>query len=704
MYAIYVCFLLFSNRCAYFNTFYNAEESFSKAVKIIQNAPILEDNKLPSESIVLLNKVISNCDVVINEYPNSKYVDKAYFLKGVSYFYKKSYDLSIDNLSFLIDKNSIYFDQAILWSTYSLLRLSNFEKSDSYLAKIKSQDLNNDDLYIFYNIHAELSEIKSDMVNAYKYYILASDVTSNDSRKIYIYRKLIHLSDLSGDLESKNKFIELLEPYIDNQTELRKLKIDWIDGKKSSGQFNDIIEEVDNIIDQPDFQLIKPKLLLYKSKAYQQLNRLKASKDILNQIVNEYSRKDETSEAYYILGNLSLFNEFDLDKTKEYYQKSVDEKSRSDHAKMAKTIKSKIEKYENLITDIEYFSENSSIDTADVEVDLNDMNMSKPKIQGEVKIDSLIFEIGQIFYFDFNKVDSAMFRYQYILDKYPNSIYRNQINKILTYNNSQDLVEVNGDNILENDDFLLSKRDDAWSIESMLSQRDYYKSIYKTYGDSIALFNVAYIEDKFLYNTKEAVLIYSKIAQDYSTHPNLEYIDERLSEIKIDVNNLLKENNFNLRFNDALTLLNTFQLDSARNVLENIVVSRKSRMYETVNSLILNIDLYRKLQENYNDNKSDSLIYEMGEIEYYYFYNDLDSKEKMIEIVDNYSQSKYKHGATWILNKKFDESYSLDSLDYSLIDTSMSRLENPVYNLDIKIARADSIKLDDILLYLENGK
>ena len=94
LYGIFACLLLLSNRCAYYNTFYNAEDSFSKAVQIIQNAPILEDNKLPSESIILLNKVISNCDIVIEKYPNSKYVHQAFFLKGVSYFYKKSYELS----------------------------------------------------------------------------------------------------------------------------------------------------------------------------------------------------------------------------------------------------------------------------------------------------------------------------------------------------------------------------------------------------------------------------------------------------------------------------------------------------------------------------------------------------------------------------------------------------------------------------------
>ena len=251
-------------------------------------------------------------------------------------------------------------------------------------------------------------------------------------------------------------------------TELRKLKIDWIEGSKELGDYDSIIKEVDNIIDQPDFQLIKPKLLLYKSKAYQKLNLMKPAKDILNEILDNYSRKDETSEAYYILGNLALYNEFDLDMSKEYYQKSIDEKSRSKYAKDSKSINNKIEKYEQLLMDIEYFSNNSSIDSVDVEFNPNDMNMSMPRFEGEVKIDSLIFEIGQIFYFDFNNLDSALVRYNYILDNFPESEYKKQVSRILAYNNDDIGFEIDEINL---DDNLIEKRDFGLSIDGDIKRR-----------------------------------------------------------------------------------------------------------------------------------------------------------------------------------------------------------------------------------------
>ena len=704
VYGVYICIVIFSYQCAYFNTFYNAEQSFEKALKVIQNAPILENGKLPSESITLLNEVINNCDTVIEKYPDSKYVDKAYLIKGISYFYKKSYDLAIDNLKGLLDSSSpIYYNKALLWSAYSVLRRGDVQDSDIYLSKISTEGLDKEELYIYYNIKAEIDESVGDMEEAYENYILASNVTSDESRKIYIYRKLIYLSELSKDLESKAKFIELLEPYIDNLTELRNLKIDWIEAKRSIDDFDEIIQEIDNIIEQDEFKSIKAKLLIHKSKAYKNLNKIKSSKDILNEIVLEYSRKDETSEAYYILGGFSLFKDFDLEKTKEYYQKSIEERSRSEYAKKAKALNGKIEEYENLIADFEYFKNNSSIDSSYNDQELDNMDISLPDIKGEVKIDSLIFEIGQILYFDFNQVDSAMIRYQYILDNFPNSSYNNQVSKILEYNLNPNLIF---DEIKYLDrDTLLYKRDKAWSLSDLNMQKDYYKSMYNEYKDSIALFNIAYIEDLYLYNKKEAVSVYRKIKEDYLNHPNIDYINERLTAIQSDVANLIKENNFSLRFNDALQLAQNSQLDSARTILENIAISRKSPFYKTINTLIKQIDIYDDLKASYIIKSSDSLIYKMAEIEYFYFYDDVEPKNKFEQIINQFPDSKWWAASAWNLNRNFNANpiYLIDSLDYLLIDTSVIRTDSPIKNLDIKEIRLDSIKLDDILLEFENG-
>ena len=47
----YICILpIIFFQCAYFNTFYIAEESFEKAIQILEKAPILDDNKMDEET------------------------------------------------------------------------------------------------------------------------------------------------------------------------------------------------------------------------------------------------------------------------------------------------------------------------------------------------------------------------------------------------------------------------------------------------------------------------------------------------------------------------------------------------------------------------------------------------------------------------------------------------------------------------------
>ena len=61
--------------CAYFNTFYNAETSYKKALRIIEETPILESVAVPEQAKKLLSEAIENSKEVIKKYSESKYID-----------------------------------------------------------------------------------------------------------------------------------------------------------------------------------------------------------------------------------------------------------------------------------------------------------------------------------------------------------------------------------------------------------------------------------------------------------------------------------------------------------------------------------------------------------------------------------------------------------------------------------------------------
>ena len=80
-----LCLLLLVQGCAYFNTFYNAQEHYKDAEKIrIENF----GNQLPSRAIQEYEKAIEKSQKVLTDYSDSKYVNDELLLKWKSLFLK----------------------------------------------------------------------------------------------------------------------------------------------------------------------------------------------------------------------------------------------------------------------------------------------------------------------------------------------------------------------------------------------------------------------------------------------------------------------------------------------------------------------------------------------------------------------------------------------------------------------------------------
>ena len=95
----YLCLLLFLKGCAYFNTFYNAEEHFETAERIrIENL----GGQIPSRSIQEYGKAIEKSEKVLREYSDSRYVKDARLLKGKSHYFRREYDSSVSIFNQLV--------------------------------------------------------------------------------------------------------------------------------------------------------------------------------------------------------------------------------------------------------------------------------------------------------------------------------------------------------------------------------------------------------------------------------------------------------------------------------------------------------------------------------------------------------------------------------------------------------------------------
>ena len=134
-------------------------------------------------------------------------------------------------------------NKAILWNAYAHLKANKLKDTIEYLDMLSLNDMNKENKYIYYNIKAEMYEFDGNIKEAYENYLLSSEETSKTSRKNYIYRKLIKLSEDSNDLISKIKFIELLEQYTE---ETKKYGV--VSGKEVSKG----LTLVDKLVEKPE--------------------------------------------------------------------------------------------------------------------------------------------------------------------------------------------------------------------------------------------------------------------------------------------------------------------------------------------------------------------------------------------------------------------------------------------------------------------
>jgi len=87
--------------CAYFNTLYNAQQYFDEAET---HRLEKEGRNIPLSAIDKYGKTIQKCQKSLNEYPNSRWKIDAYLLMSKARYYRKDYDIALENLDTVIKK------------------------------------------------------------------------------------------------------------------------------------------------------------------------------------------------------------------------------------------------------------------------------------------------------------------------------------------------------------------------------------------------------------------------------------------------------------------------------------------------------------------------------------------------------------------------------------------------------------------------
>ena len=119
--------------CAYFNTFYNAQNYFRTAEEEISKKATGE--KLTKKAEEALDKTIVNCNIVLEDFPESKLRDNALFLSAKSYYYRGEFSTAKKRLLRLKREHpaSPFLEEAFLWLSRCKWKLGETEAAQSDL-------------------------------------------------------------------------------------------------------------------------------------------------------------------------------------------------------------------------------------------------------------------------------------------------------------------------------------------------------------------------------------------------------------------------------------------------------------------------------------------------------------------------------------------------------------------------------------------
>ncbi len=385
--------ILLALGCAYYNTFFHAQEFFKKAEKARTSSHGREGAGKED-----YEKAIKKAAMVLAYYPKSRWVDDALMLIGKSYYHLGEYTKAIRKFQEMQTNlpKSDYLDDSYYWMGLAYYKLEDYPLAEgsfkNLLAKGKDRKLLDEGRYW-------LGEI--------------GFVTKDYQRGIEEYGRLV--AEGRGGIRAQAQY-RIGECWWEMENYEKALKaFKRVKGLKPAREIGFQAEfavgESYLKLDQPQEALRVFEGLAREGRYYHHLPRVRLkiaecklklghTKEAIKEyeaVSQEFPQTEESAQALYSLGVIYEDELKDLKKAKEFFEESVQEMPKSDVAKRAQ------EKSANIVKLEEY----------------------KEQLSGEEAESSVraLFLLAEMYLLELNEPDSALAAYRSVIEHFPESSY-----------------------------------------------------------------------------------------------------------------------------------------------------------------------------------------------------------------------------------------------------------------------------------------
>ena len=347
-------FITCANFKAYFNTFYNAEEFFEKAEKIrLQN----RGEKIPQSAINDYEKVIEKSRLVLDEYPEFKLRKKAFTLIVQSHFYRGELRETVGALGEMKDEfgDKVYIEVEF-WTSLVKWKQNKPQPAINGLNELINYGLNVDMEAKAYLTIAEIFLEQKMHTEAMDNLEKSAERIQDQNEKGQIYYRI---AELSFEAKSYDRALSAYQEVIKNSQSKKQIQegnLTTVQIYRLKGNLDLAASSIKNMLLDENYKSIYADLELELAKLYDQQNMISESRNRLESIVQDYPKTTVSAEAYYMLGNYSIEQDWDMEDALKQYSSVVKENKQSLYARPAQVRIKEINAYQQSKLDLESWS------------------------------------------------------------------------------------------------------------------------------------------------------------------------------------------------------------------------------------------------------------------------------------------------------------------------------------------------------------
>lgn len=417
-----VLLFVFSS-CAYFNTFYNARQYFEQAEKQrLEKA----GESIPPGAIDAYGKVIDKSQYVIDKYPDSKLVKEALLLIGMSRFHRKEYRIAETVFKQYVETYDDNVDQAEYWLALCKWKLG---KPQPALDVLQSMLETATDKNFISSIYLSKAEINLDIDNsklALEYLVLAAETNKDRDERGQIYYRI---AELAYNAEDYEQALSANTEVVKNSTSKKRKEeanLQIVRIHRLLGNWDTVKDLIKSMLLDETFKTIHGDLDLELVKLYQMDGLMEEAITRIESIKEDYKNSKTSAEAYYIHGEIALYDYWNLDDAKKYFEWVTREYRQSIYTSTANLRAKEITKYQESLEEITTLDDQILLTIAVLDSLIDDSLKSvreKEVNNSRISIASHLYNLGELEAFHFKRQDSSMTHFQRIVDEFTETDY-----------------------------------------------------------------------------------------------------------------------------------------------------------------------------------------------------------------------------------------------------------------------------------------